>query len=104
MNHLNGRISCIKDSIFRCWDLRASLTTPSQTYTGYEETNNAFTSFDISCDDKVVCAGTEAKGDDTHIIFWDRRKHSALGVYSESHQDDITQVNFINLLIFLVNL
>ena len=37
---------------------------------GYEETNNIFTSFDVSCDDRLVCAGTEAKKEETHLIFW----------------------------------
>ena len=37
---------------------------------GFDETHNVFHSFDLSHNDKVLCAGTEAKSDESHLIFW----------------------------------
>ncbi|KAG7232941.1 hypothetical protein INR49_005793 [Caranx melampygus] len=53
--------------------------------------------FDLSCSDSLLCAGTEQLNDeDSFLVFWDTRKPGGglLGVYSESHSDDITQVCF----------
>uniref|UniRef100_A0A8C6S5H4 WD repeat-containing protein 89 n=1 Tax=Neogobius melanostomus TaxID=47308 RepID=A0A8C6S5H4_9GOBI len=54
-------------------------------------------SFDLSCSDSLLCGGTEqVNGEDSFLVFWDVRKPGGvlLGVYSESHSDDITQVRF----------
>lgn len=63
--------------------------------------DHAYCSFDVSCNDTVVCAGTEQLGEDSFLVFWDSRmvgsgakKDGLLGVYSESHSDDITAVRF----------
>ncbi|KAL3860612.1 hypothetical protein ACJMK2_010710 [Sinanodonta woodiana] len=83
------------DKTVRCWDTRMDLKKAVQTFEGYEKTNNLFTSFDVNCNDRLVCAGTEAAAhNDTYLIFWDRRKAEVMGYYSESHQDDVTQVSF----------
>ncbi|XP_066589682.1 WD repeat-containing protein 89 [Prorops nasuta] len=60
------------------------------------------TSFDISCDDKLLAGGTEHIGGDAFILFWDIRhsnskansKNNVLGGYWESHMDDITSLSF----------
>ncbi|XP_072024520.1 WD repeat-containing protein 89-like [Amphiura filiformis] len=62
-----------------------------QVFTGYE--GNVFTSFDVNCNDEILCAGTEAIEDDAYLIFWDRRTTNLLGAYKESHSDDVTQHN-----------
>ncbi|XP_078418359.1 WD repeat-containing protein 89 [Cetorhinus maximus] len=89
------------DGTVKCWDVRSSSTDTVQTYKGYP--NNAFISFDISCNDLVICAGTEKVKEDTFMVFWDARSgtnmispegREPLGVYSETHNDDITQVRF----------
>ncbi|XP_033626104.1 WD repeat-containing protein 89-like isoform X1 [Asterias rubens] len=80
-----------KDGTVRCWDMRTKRTRASQVYTGIE--GNMFTSFDVSCNDSILCAGTQAQGDDAYLIFWDCRSTNLLGAYKESHSDDITQQN-----------
>lgn len=84
------------DGTVKCWDTRTNMKKAAQTFEGYGETNNVFTSFDISSNDRVLCAGTESlKQDcDIHILFWDRRQSSLMGAYNQSHQDDVTQVCF----------
>ncbi|KAL4656342.1 serine/threonine-protein phosphatase 2A 56 kDa regulatory subunit epsilon isoform isoform X1 [Arapaima gigas] len=85
------------DGTLRCWDTRSPGSQAVQVF----QSSPSYTlcSFDISCRDVVLCAGTEQQGDDSFLLFWDARmtKGSAgglLGVYSESHSDDITQVRF----------
>lgn len=59
-------------------------------------------SFDISCDDRLVAAGTEHVGGDAFILFWDVRYNSSksdsinnlLGGYWESLMDDVTSLAF----------
>ncbi|XP_039276708.1 WD repeat-containing protein 89 [Nilaparvata lugens] len=51
-------------------------------------------SFDISCDGRFICAGTEVAGGDAFLLFWDVRSTKLLGGYWESHTEDITQVVF----------
>ncbi|XP_043846130.1 WD repeat-containing protein 89 [Dromiciops gliroides] len=92
--------SACTDGTIKCWDIRLSGETPVQVFKGYP--SNVFISFDINCNDHIICAGTEKVGDDTLMVFWDARMSSQntcpvkapLGVYSETHSDDITQVCF----------
>ncbi|NXO26459.1 WDR89 protein, partial [Cisticola juncidis] len=84
----------------RCWDVRSASQEPVQVFTGYP--SNVFISFDVSCSDLIVCAGTEKVEKDTFLVFWDARgvtdcastTKEPLGVYSESHNDDITKICF----------
>lgn len=82
------------DGTVKKWDMRDKHDKPSHIFEGFAETNNVFTAFDVNCNDKVICAGTEALSDNTHLIFWDQRSGEPMGVYEDSHQDDITQVKF----------
>ncbi|KAM9293938.1 WD repeat-containing protein 89 [Gastrophryne carolinensis] len=99
-SHSNNNLlfSACSDSTVKLWDVRAPSTEAVQIFNGYP--SNVFISFDISCNDLVVCAGTEKVEEDTFLVFWDSRYSSAtssrepLGVYSESHSDDVTQVRF----------
>ncbi|KAL0279052.1 UNVERIFIED_CONTAM: hypothetical protein PYX00_000692 [Menopon gallinae] len=52
------------------------------------------TCFDVSCDDRLICAGTELVDGDAFILFWDIRSRKLLGGYWESHTDDLTQIVF----------
>ncbi|RMB98640.1 hypothetical protein DUI87_24857 [Hirundo rustica rustica] len=84
----------------RCWDVRSASQKPVQVFSGYP--SNVFISFDVSCSDLIVCAGTEKVEKDTFLVFWDARgltdcagaAKEPLGVYSESHNDDITKIRF----------
>uniref|UniRef100_A0A8C5MPA5 WD repeat-containing protein 89 n=1 Tax=Leptobrachium leishanense TaxID=445787 RepID=A0A8C5MPA5_9ANUR len=96
--HRNLLFSTSADGSVKSWDTRTPGHSYVQKFTGYP--SNVFISFDISCNDLVVCAGTELVGEDALLVFWDVRStgrstsKDPLGVYSESHSDDVTQVRF----------
>lgn len=50
--------------------------------------------FDISCNERILCGGTELVDEGAFLLFWDIRGDKVLGSYWESHTDDITQVKF----------
>ncbi|NWW36185.1 WDR89 protein, partial [Panurus biarmicus] len=84
----------------QCWDVRSASREPVQVFSGHP--SNVFISFDISSSDVVLCAGTEKEEKDAFLVFWDARgvtdcagaTKEPLGVYSESHSDDITKICF----------
>ncbi|XP_020355435.1 WD repeat-containing protein 89 [Oncorhynchus kisutch] len=85
------------DGTVRTWDVRCPGSEAAQVFRS--DSSHHFCSFDVSCSDVVLCAGTEqVDEDDSFLVFWDARmakeKGGVLGVYSESHSDDITQVRF----------
>ncbi|XP_070777151.1 WD repeat-containing protein 89 [Enoplosus armatus] len=83
------------DGTVRGWDVRRPGTEAAQMFKS--EPSHSYCSFDLSCSDTLLCAGTEQVNDeDSFLVFWDVRKPGVglLGVYSESHSDDITQVRF----------
>ncbi|XP_022606534.1 WD repeat-containing protein 89 [Seriola dumerili] len=83
------------DGTVRGWDVRRPGTESVQMFKS--DPSHSYCSFDLSCSDTLLCAGTEQVNDeDSFLVFWDIRKPGGglLGVYSESHSDDITQVCF----------
>ncbi|TSV02084.1 WD repeat-containing protein 89 [Bagarius yarrelli] len=87
------------DGLLRCWDVRQPGSSAVRVFGS--DPDHVYCSFDVSCSGSVVCAGTEQVGDDSFLVFWDSRmtgggakKEGLLGVYSESHNDDITVVRF----------
>lgn len=83
------------DGTVRGWDVRRPGTEAAQVFKS--DPLHSYCSFDQSCSDTLLCAGTEqVNGEDSFLVFWDARKpgDGLLGVYSESHSDDITQVRF----------
>ncbi|KAM9842563.1 WD repeat-containing protein 89 [Aulostomus maculatus] len=83
------------DGTVRAWDIRRPSTDASQVFKS--DPAHSYCSWDLSCSDTLLCAGTEQiNHEDSFLVFWDTRKpgDSVLGVYSESHSDDITQVRF----------
>ncbi|XP_011216171.1 WD repeat-containing protein 89 isoform X1 [Ailuropoda melanoleuca] len=99
-NSCDSVYSSCTDGTVKCWDARLASEKPVQLFKGYP--SNIFISFDISCNDHVICAGTEKVDDDALLVFWDARINSQdlsttkdpLGAYSETHSDDVTQVCF----------
>ncbi|XP_031436713.1 WD repeat-containing protein 89 [Clupea harengus] len=82
------------DGTLRCWDTRCPGGAHA-TRVFRSDPAHVFCSFDVSSSDVVLCAGTEQVGEDSFLVFWDTRKpEGPLGVYSESHSDDITAVRF----------
>ncbi|XP_074517359.1 WD repeat-containing protein 89 [Sebastes fasciatus] len=83
------------DGTVRGWDVRRPGTDAAQVFKS--DPSHNYCSFDLSCGDALLCAGTEQVNDeDSFLVFWDVRKPGGglLGVYSESHSDDVTQVCF----------
>ncbi|XP_076841926.1 WD repeat-containing protein 89 [Brachyhypopomus gauderio] len=91
------------DGTLCSWDARRPGSAPVRVFRSDPE--HSYCSFDVSCNGGVVCAGTEQVGEDSFLVFWDVRMagpaHEAggererlLGVYSESHSDDVTVVRF----------
>ncbi|XP_051942487.1 WD repeat-containing protein 89 [Hippocampus zosterae] len=85
--------SASEDGTVRAWDVRRP-GAAAQLFRA--DPTHSFCSFDLSCDDSLLCAGTSMNDEESLLVFWDSRKPGAapLGAYSESHSDDITQVRF----------
>lgn len=83
------------DGTVRGWDVRRPGTKAAQVFKG--EPSHSYCSFELSCGGTLLCAGTEqVNEEDSFLVFWDVRKPGGglLGVFSESHSDDVTQVRF----------
>ncbi|EDW01628.1 GH20350 [Drosophila grimshawi] len=52
------------------------------------------TCFDRNANSRIICSGTEQHMGNVYLIFYDVRERRQLGVYQESHEDDVTQVSF----------
>lgn len=59
-----------------------------------EQRTKPITCFDLNCNSRVICAGTEQIFSEVYLLFFDLRMQKLKGAYWESHQDDITQVRF----------
>ncbi|XP_059620474.1 WD repeat-containing protein 89 [Phlebotomus argentipes] len=63
-----------------------------------EDTTNGsrkpFTTFDVNSNDRVICVGTEQILHDVFLLFFDVRQRQLLGGYWESHEDDVTSIQF----------
>ncbi|KAG7271002.1 hypothetical protein CRUP_038453 [Coryphaenoides rupestris] len=82
------------DGTVRAWDERSPGSQAVQEFSG--DPAHRFCSMDVNAAGAVACAGTEQVDEDSFLVFWDVRVtgKGLLGVYSESHSDDITQVRF----------
>lgn len=92
--------SACRDGTVKCWDTRSASPEAALLFCGYPF--DAFISFDVNCNDIIVCAGTEKVREEAFMVFWDARvgtnivpsSRCPLGVYRESHSDDITKICF----------
>lgn len=75
------------------YDLRTKATLV-QAFENVDITDKPFTCFDVNTDDSVLGAGTERSKNEAFIVLFDARKASPLVTYTESHQDDLTQIKF----------
>ncbi|KAK7483045.1 hypothetical protein BaRGS_00025708 [Batillaria attramentaria] len=85
-------LSSSHDKTVRIWDPRVSSTKEVQLFKAEGQADCSLLSGGINATDRLICAGTEKVSEDVYLLFWDRRKATLLGCYSESHDDDITQV------------
>ncbi|KZT12893.1 WD40 repeat-like protein [Laetiporus sulphureus 93-53] len=84
-------LSCGKDGSVKVWDARSPETVTALT----AGSAPALLSCDISTDGRIIAAGTELKGDDALVLYWDPRSPAApLRTHSSTHSDDITAVHF----------
>ncbi|CAG0882137.1 unnamed protein product [Darwinula stevensoni] len=88
-----------REGSLRLWDLRTKPYSCIHTYSGNEMTRNPgrtkhITCFDLDCQDRILCAGTEQLFGDAYLLFWDIRSTRLMGGYWYSHGDDVTQVRF----------
>ncbi|KAH8337874.1 hypothetical protein KR067_007854, partial [Drosophila pandora] len=56
--------------------------------------SKSITCFDRNANGRIICSGTEQYMSNVHLLFFDVRERSFMGVYNESHEDDITSVRF----------
>nr|XP_032818654.1 WD repeat-containing protein 89 [Petromyzon marinus]XP_032818655.1 WD repeat-containing protein 89 [Petromyzon marinus] len=103
--------SASEDGAVRCWDVRLCGgrgeeglgSDPVAVF--HSNGGRALASFDVNAPGSLVCAGTERSDNDAFLTFWDARggrgssrgpsgEVQPVGVYEESHSDDITQVCF----------
>ncbi|XP_047030770.1 WD repeat-containing protein 89 [Helicoverpa zea] len=83
-----------QDGLVKLWDTRTSGTCVQEYKDKDEELIKPFECMDISCNGRVLCAGSQLVEDDAYLVFWDNRQPNPLGGYWNSHTDDITQVKF----------
>lgn len=86
-------LSCSNDKTVRVWDLRS----PGQHVMMFKAKPRVpLCSFDLNCADSMIAAGAELleEEEDAYLFFWDIRSTKVLEKFSESHNDDITQVKF----------
>ncbi|XP_042217291.1 WD repeat-containing protein 89-like [Homarus americanus] len=94
-----GNNNCLwtssSDGFVKMWDVRSNQCEKEfQGMTKSSSVTKPLTCFDISCNERILCAGTELVETGVFILFWDIRGDKALGSYWESHTDNITQVKF----------
>ncbi|KAL0869488.1 hypothetical protein ABMA27_005773 [Loxostege sticticalis] len=82
------------DGLVKLWDLRASGSCVQEYKDDEEQVTRPYECMDVSCNGRVMCAGSQLVEDDAYLVFWDSRMPKPLGGYWNSHTDDITQVKF----------
>ena len=84
-----GALTSSDDGTTRYWDVRA----PPQS----RETSRYVAHFAKSHATATLGGGNDhlvAAGADAQIVFWDRRAATGLGVFEESHSEDVTRIRF----------
>lgn len=94
-NSCDSIYSSCTDGTVKRWDARSASEKPVQLFKGYP--SNIFISFDISCNDHVICAGTEKVDDDALLVFWDARINSQdLSTSKDPRGTEICLVNLVH--------
>lgn len=91
-SYSNWKVDCLIHLIINYYD---SISYPTHTLLYFSDRNGKLlTCFDINSNDSILCAGTEHSQSESYLLFFDTRQRSSLGVYQESHRDDLTQIKF----------
>ncbi|KAK8751266.1 hypothetical protein OTU49_013824 [Cherax quadricarinatus] len=83
------------DGLVKMWDIRSNKC--EKEFIGKTKNSSVLkpvTCFDMSYNERILCAGTELVESEAFLLFWDIRSDKVLGSYWECHTDDITQVKF----------
>ncbi|XP_026320601.1 WD repeat-containing protein 89 isoform X2 [Hyposmocoma kahamanoa] len=86
--------SCGEDGLLKLWDTRSSGSCVQEYKNEEEQLVRPYSCMDVSCNGRVLCAGTQLVEHDAYLVFWDNRMTKPLGGYWNSHTDEITQVKF----------
>ncbi|XP_034477317.1 WD repeat-containing protein 89 [Drosophila innubila] len=86
------------NGLVRLIDLRANGVQATFEYKTAEQSSppvpKSITCFDRNANSRVICSGTEQYMSNVYLLFFDVRERKQLGVYYETHEDDVTSVRF----------
>ncbi|KAH8416097.1 hypothetical protein KR222_008117, partial [Zaprionus bogoriensis] len=89
------------NGLVRLFDLRASGEQARFEYKAMADAELAlppvpkcFTCFDRNANSRIICCGTEQHMGNVYMLFFDVRERKQLGVYHDSHEDDVTTLRF----------
>ncbi|XP_045606880.2 WD repeat-containing protein 89 [Procambarus clarkii] len=87
--------SSSRNGLVKMWDIRSNKCEKElKGMTKDSTVLKPITCFDMSYNERILCAGTELVETSVFLLFWDIRGDKMLGSYWECHTDDITQVKF----------
>ncbi|KAF9040683.1 WD40-repeat-containing domain protein [Panaeolus papilionaceus] len=88
----NCIVSSGRDGSVKVWDERSGSHSIKMTNLGQDR---GLLCCDVSADGMTVAAGTELKGDDAILLYWDPRQPAApLRMHTSTHSEDITTLSF----------
>lgn len=89
------------NGLVRLFDLRAEgeqarfqYKSSSDAEAGLPPVPKTITAFDRNANSRIICSGTEQHMGNVYLLFFDVRERKQLGVYHDSHEDDVTSVRF----------
>jgi len=86
------------NGLVRLIDLRANGVQATFEYQTAEQSSppvpKSITCFDRNANSRIICSGTEQYMSNVYLLFFDVRERKQLGVYYETHEDDVTSVRF----------
>ncbi|XP_017120029.1 WD repeat-containing protein 89 [Drosophila elegans] len=85
------------DGYVRLYDLRQKGEQARFKYTQHQSVApvpKSISCFDRNANGRIVCCGTNQFHSNVFLVFYDVRERRQMGVYCDSHEDDITSVRF----------
>ncbi|XP_049877243.1 WD repeat-containing protein 89 [Pectinophora gossypiella] len=83
-----------QDGVVKLWDTRDKGKCVQEYKDEDDIEIKPFDCMDVSCNGRVLCAGSLLVQDDAFLVFWDQHMPKPLGGYWNSHTDDVSQVRF----------
>ncbi|KAH8400663.1 hypothetical protein KR009_000219, partial [Drosophila setifemur] len=82
------------DGSVRLYDLRVKGEQARFYFDKDPRVSKSLTCFDRNANGRIICCGTEQHMSSVHLLFFDVRGRRHMGVYWDSHEDDITSIRF----------